>query len=89
MLEKSLCGEELAREFISVLSVKYSVATNQLIACVRDWSTVNNTAVRILKTVYPQLIDIGCFSHTTDHIDEHFVTPNLSEFVIGSVYFLI
>ena len=81
MLAKSLCGEELARELISVLSVNYSIATNQLIACMRDRSTVNNTAVRTLKIVCPQLIDIGCFSHTIDHVGEHFVTPNLSEFV--------
>ena len=81
MLEKSLCGEELARELISALSVNYSIATNQLIACMRDRSTVNNTAVRTLKIVYPQLIDIGCFSYTIDHVGEHFITPNLSEFV--------
>ena len=60
MLAKSLCGEELARELISVLSVNNGIATNQLIACMRDRSTVNNTAVRTLKIVYPQLIDIGC-----------------------------
>ena len=53
MLAKSLCGEELARELISVLSVTYSVSTNQLLACMRDRSTVNNVAVRTLKIVYP------------------------------------
>lgn len=81
MLAKSLCGEELARELISVLSVNYSIATNQLLACMRDRSSVNNTATKTLKIVYPLLIDIGCFSHTIDHVGEHFVTPNLSEFV--------
>ena len=81
MLEKSPCGEELARELISVLFLNYSIATNQLFACLRDQSTVNNTAVRTLKIVYPQLIDIGCFSHTIDHVGEHFVAPNQSEFV--------
>ena len=47
----------------------------------RDQSTVNSTAVRIMKIAYPQLIDIGCFPHIIDHVGEHFVAPNLSEFV--------
>ena len=83
MLAKRLCGEELARELISVLSVTYSVSTNQLLACMRDRSTVNNVAARTLKIVYPQLIDIGCLSHTIDHVGEHFVTPYLTEFISG------
>ena len=83
MLAKSLCGEDLARELISVLSVTYSVSTNQLLACMRDRSTVNNVAVRTLKIVYPQLIDIGCLSHTIDHVGEHFVIPHLTEFISG------
>ena len=49
----------------------------------RDRSTVNNVAVRTLKIVYPQLIDIGCLSHTIDHVGEHFVTPHLTEFISG------
>ena len=81
MLEKGLCGEELAQELISVLSVNYSIATNQLTACMRDQSAVNSTAVRIMKIAYPQLIDIGCFPYIIDHVGEHFVAPNLSEFV--------
>ena len=73
MLEKSLCGEELARKLISVLSVTYSVPTNQLLASMRDCSTVktDNAAVRTLNIVYPQLIDIGCLSHAIDHVGKH------------------
>ena len=54
MVAKSLTGEELAREIVSVLSVQYSIGTS-----------------------------IGCFSHTIDRVGEHFVTPNLSEFIIS------
>jgi len=28
-------------------------------------------------------LNIGCFSHTIDHVGEHFVTLNLSEFMTG------
>jgi len=83
MLAKSLCGEELARELISVVSVTYGICVDQLLACMRDRSTVNNVAIKTLKIIYPQLIDVGCFSHTIDHVGEHFVMPNLSEFMTG------
>ena len=33
-----------------------------------------------LKIVYPNLLDIGCYSHTIDHVGEQFVTPVLEEF---------
>jgi len=52
ILAKSLCGEEPAGEFVSVLFVTYSISTNQLLACMRDHSSVNNTDVRTLKIVY-------------------------------------
>ena len=55
MLAKSLNGEELARELMSVFSVTFSIATTQLLACMRDRSSVNTAAMKTLKIVYPQL----------------------------------
>ena len=81
MLVKSVTGEELARELISVLSVNYGISTQLLLAAMKDRAAVNETAVRTLKVVYPNLLSIGCFSHTIDRVGEHFNTPNLSEFV--------
>ena len=34
---------------------------------------------------YPEMIDIGCFSHTIDRVDEHFKTPYLHEFEMYQV----
>ena len=68
MLAKSLTGEELARELISVLSVAYSITSNSLLAAMRDGASVNNVAIQTLKIVYPLVIDIRCFSHTIDHV---------------------
>ena len=68
MLAKSLTGEELARELISVLSVTYSITSNSLLAVMRDGASVNNVAIQTLKIVYPLVIDIRCFSHTIDHV---------------------
>ena len=58
MLAKSLSGEELARELISVLSVTYSIRSNTLLAAMRDGASVNSVAIRTLKVVYPLLFDV-------------------------------
>ena len=78
---KSLTGNKLARELISVLSVQYSIGTQQLLAATKDRTSVNEVAVRTLKIVYPSLLSVGCFSHTIDRVGVHFSTPNLSEFM--------
>ena len=64
LLSKSMTGEEIARELINVLSVTYTIGSDQLIAAVRDRAAVNNVAMRTLA-VYPKLLDVGCFSHTS------------------------
>ena len=81
MLAKSLTGEELARELISVLSVTYSITSNSLLAAMRDGASVNNVAIQTLKIVYPLVNDIRCFSHTIDHVGVCFETPALSDFI--------
>ena len=47
----------------------------------RDRAATNNVAVRTLKVLYPNCVDIGCFSHTLDHVGEKFQTPVLEEFL--------
>ena len=37
--------------------------------------------MRTLKIVYPNVIDIGCFSHAFDRVGEHFKIPILTEFI--------
>ena len=83
-LAKSLAGEEVARELLSTLSTGLSLPSNLLIAVIRDRASVNNVALRTLSIVYLQvIIDVGCFSHTLDHVGEHFTTPVLNEFAAG------
>ena len=81
MLSKSLTGEEIARELISVLSVTYGIHSNNLLAAMRDRTSTNNVAMQTLKIVYPSIVDIGCFSHTIDHVGSHFDTPTLNDFI--------
>ena len=83
MLQKSLTGEEIAREVISTLSIDYRVAPTSVLASMRDRAATNNVALRTIKVLYPNLIDISCFSHTINHVGEKFDTPVLSEFISG------
>ena len=81
MLSKSLSGEEIARELISVLSVSYGIRSHNLLSAMKDRASTNNVAMNTLKIVYPSVVDVGCFSHTIDHVGGRFGTPTLSEFI--------
>ena len=81
LLAKSLSGEEIAREIISILSTSYSIQSNRLIACMQDGAASNGVAVRTLHILYPTLLDVKCYSHTLDRVGEHFNIPVLNEFI--------
>ena len=70
----------MAWEIIHVLSTDFSIASKQLLAAMRDRASVNNAAMRTVAMFYPEMIDIGCFSHTINHVGEHFKIPHLHEF---------
>ena len=80
LLAKSMCGDEIARELITILSTELGIPGAKLLATMRDRASTNCVAMRTLKVVYPHLLDIGCYSHTLDHVGEKFVTPHLDEF---------
>ena len=80
-LTKSLTGEEIARELINVLSVEYSISSERVLASMRDRASTNGVAMRTIQVVYPNMIDIGCYSHTIDLVGVKFCTPNLDSFI--------
>ena len=80
-LTKSLAGEEIARELINVLSVEYGIASERVLASMRDQASANGVAMRTIQIVYPNMIIIGCYSHTIDLVGEKFRTPNLDGFI--------
>ena len=47
----------------------------------RDRASVNNLAMQTVRVVYPFVVDIGCFSHTLDHVGQNFKTCVLSDFM--------
>ena len=46
----------------------------------RDGASVNNAAMKIMMVVYPDILDVRCFSHTLDLIGDKFCTPVLTGF---------
>ena len=47
----------------------------------RDMASINNVAMATLEVMYPFIVDIGCYSHTLDHVGDRFKTPILTEFI--------
>ena len=56
LLAKSLKGEEVARELLSVISTEYGVTSNNLLAVMCDQASVNTVGVRGLKLLYPDIM---------------------------------
>ena len=63
MLAKSMNGKEIACELISTLSVAYGVNSQFLLAAMHDRASANKVAIRTLKIVYPNMVNVGCYSH--------------------------
>ena len=81
LLVKSMTGEQIAREIINTLSVEYGISVDRVLACMRDRASTNQVAVRTMKILYPNILDVGCFSHTIDNAGGHIQTPTLEEFI--------
>ena len=78
LLAKSL---ELAHQLIVCLSTELGIKPDLLVAAMRDCASVNSVAMRTLSIIFPSVLDIGCFSHTLNHVGENFKTPILDEFI--------
>ena len=81
LLSKSLSGEEVAREVLTVLSTELGILPSNVVAAMRDHASVNNVAMRTVAIMYPQVMDIGCMSHTLDHVGDHFKLLTLTKFM--------
>lgn len=82
ILAKSLNGQQLAREIVTLLASQLQYPPEKFIAVNRDGASVNAAAVGYLKDVmYPNLTDITCMSHSLDNMGKHFSTPALDSFL--------
>ena len=80
LLAKSMSGEEVARQIISALYTELGIGTHLVVAAMRDRASVNEVAMRTVSVLYNKVMDIGCFSHTLDHVGERMKTPVLDDF---------
>ena len=80
-LQKSMNGEELARELLSTLSVMLDMESNKLLSFMRDRASVNTAAMGIVGVVYPTVLSIGCKFHALDSVGDKFNVPNLHHFL--------
>ena len=82
VLAKSLKGQDLAREVISVLSKELQYPSDKVIDVTRNGEALNGAACNILKDVmYPKLVDLICISHCLDNVGKRFETPLLDAFL--------
>ena len=81
ILVKTMTGEEIAREVIGILQVNYGINSLNLLACMHDRAAANGAAMRIVKVIFPLVIDVGCYSHTLDLVGEKFDLPVLDDFI--------
>ena len=79
LLGKSLTGEEVATQLITSLSTELSIPQHLV---VKGRASVNDVARRTISVLYNNMMDVGCFSHTLDHVGENMNTPILEEFII-------
>ncbi len=56
------------REIISVLSVMLGVGSNMVLGAMHD--RASSAAMRTVRIMYPDVVDIGCVSHTLDLVGD-------------------
>lgn len=79
LVAKSMTGKEVARQLIAALSTELSIQANLVVAFTRDRASVNNVAMRTISILYNSMVNIGCLSHTLDHVGKNMNTPILEE----------
>ena len=81
ILAKSLSGQQLAREIITVLSTELQLPSTSVLAAIRDGASVNASAVQKMRDIlYPEMMDIICISHSLDNVGKRIDTPLLDTF---------
>ena len=81
---KSVNAKQLSQVLNQCLSVEYGVRGNSLLAAMRGGASVNQAALNIVSFIFPNMLNVVCFSHTLDNVGNHFKILTLKEF--GSLW---
>ena len=79
-VSKSVNSQQLAQVLNECLTVCYGVHHKHIIAVMREGAAVNGAARHILSVLFPNVIDVICFSHTLNNTGRHFQFATLDEF---------
>ena len=80
LMAKSMTGDEIARTVIGSLSTEFGIESDQVIGIMHDCASTNNVALRTLKIIYPNVLGIGCFSHTLNRVGDRFQAACANDF---------
>lgn len=80
LLAKSMTGEEVAQQIIVVLSTELGIPSHFVVPAMHDRASANDVAMRRVRVVYNQIMDVGCLSHTVGLVGKQMNTPVLSKF---------
>lgn len=76
LLDKSMTWEESLKKNNTLL-VEYGILSDRVLASMWDQASTNEVAVITMTILYPNILDIGWFSHTIDNAGGHFQTQTL------------
>ena len=80
LLAKTMTGEEIVQQIIVLLSTEFGISSTLIVVAMHDRASVNDVAMRTIEVVYNELLDVGCFPHTMNHVGERMNTPILHDF---------
>lgn len=58
LLAKSITGEEVARQLITILSTELLISPDRVVGAMRDRASVNNVAMRTISVIFNRLMDM-------------------------------
>ena len=63
-----MTGEEITRKLLGALLVEYGITSKRPLVAMRNHASINGVAMRTIKVVFPDRVDVGSYSHTTDFV---------------------
>ena len=79
---ETMTGEQIAHRLLLTLAVTFQIDSPHLVTIMHDRASVNDVAMRTIKPLYPQVMDVGCFSHTLDNVGRAIGGDTLKGFVM-------
>jgi len=80
IFSKSVNSEGQARVLNKTLCVEFGIRGKSLLAAMRDGASVNEAELNWMAVIFPEMLNIVCFSHTLDNVGNHLDISTVLEF---------